>query len=66
MIRRNEEWDSRHVCQPESSWKEYDARGIYLCTVCDECEERKLSKYRPDVLTNPNYEADEPIEPEDY
>ena len=53
-----------HVCHPESSWKEYDARGIYLCTVCAACEESKLAKYRPDVLTNANYEADEPIEPE--
>jgi hypothetical protein len=25
-----------------------------------------LSKYRPEVLTNSNYYADEPIEAEDY
>jgi len=54
-----------HVCHPESSWKEYDARGIYLCTVCEKCVEKKLAKYRVDVLTDANYETYEPIEPED-
>ena len=44
------------------SWEEYDARGIYLCRVCDDCVEQKLSKYRPEVLSNPNYSASEPIE----
>jgi hypothetical protein len=44
---------------------EYDARGIYLCRACPKCKKSKLSKYRSDVLTNPNYEADEPIYPEE-
>ena len=48
------------------SWQEYDARGIYLCRVCDECAEARLSGYRPDVRTDPGYWADEPIEAEDY
>ena len=48
-----------------STW-EHDARGIPLCRVCPKCRTKKLSHYRPEVLTNPNYEADEPIEPEDY
>jgi hypothetical protein len=48
----------------EDSWWEYDARGIPLCKVCDKCEEVKLSEYRRDVLTNPSYVADEPIEQE--
>ena len=43
----------------------YDARGIFLCYTCDKCQEEKLSKYRPDVLTDSNYWADEAIE-EDY
>ena len=50
----------------EDSWWEYDARGIPLCKVCDRCEETKLSMYRPEVLNNPNYTADEPIEPETF
>lgn len=44
-----------------SHWQ-YDARGIELCRTCPKCHQRKLAKYRPEVLTNPNYEADEPIE----
>ena len=50
----------------ESSWWESDARGIPLARVCLECVDKKLSKYRPEVLTNSNYYADEPIEAEDY
>ena len=50
----------------ESSWWESDARGIPLARVCLECVDKKLSKYRPEVLTNSNYYADEPIEAEEY
>lgn len=45
---------------------EYDARGIFLVYTCEKCSDKKLRKYRPEVLTDPNYECDEPIEPEDY
>lgn len=45
-----------------NSWWENDARGIPLARVCTECKEKKLSVYRPEVLTNSQYEADEPIE----
>jgi len=45
-----------------NSWEEYDARGIYLARVCEHCVKHKLSKYRPEVLSNPNYWANEPIE----
>jgi hypothetical protein len=44
------------------SWWENDARGIPLARVCVKCKKEKLSGYRRDVLVNPNYEADEPIE----
>jgi hypothetical protein len=43
----------------------YDARGIFLCYACPKCRTRMLSGYRPDVLTDPNYPCDEPIDPED-
>lgn len=46
-----------------SSWQ-YDARGIELCRTCPKCHEEKMSHYRQDVLTNPNYDADEAIEEE--
>ena len=54
------------IHENEDAWWEYDARGIPLCKVCDKCEEVKLSMYRPEVLSNPNYMADEPIEPETF
>jgi len=44
---------SREVC---------DARGIYLCRVCDKCEREKLSGYRSDVLGDAGYWHDEPID----
>jgi hypothetical protein len=44
----------------------YDARGIELCKACPQCRADKLTSYRPEVLTDPNYEASEPIEPEEY
>jgi len=39
----------------------YDARGIPLARVCDTCEAEKLAKYRPDVLTDPDYWHDEEL-----
>ena len=48
----------------ESVWI-YDARHIPLARVCQDRRDEKLSRFRPEVLSNPNYEADEPIEPED-
>lgn len=48
-----------------SSWQN-DARGIPLCRTCDKCHDEKMSGYRPEVLTNSQYEADEAIEPEEY
>lgn len=46
------------------TWWENDARGIPLGRVCDECVTGFLAKFRPDVLTNPRYWHDEPIDPE--
>jgi hypothetical protein len=46
-----------------STWQ-YDARGIPLCRTCPVCHQKKMGRYRRDVLTNPNYHADEPIDPE--
>lgn len=40
----------------------YDAKGIYVTGVCTKCWEEALSKYRPEIFTDPNYEADEQIE----
>jgi hypothetical protein len=43
-----------------------DARGIFCTFFCDVCEEKKRAKYRPEIFTDSNYYADEPIDPEDY
>ena len=45
-------------------WAEYDARNIFLTYVCEDCREDKLKRYRSDVLTDPNYWHDEPIDEE--
>lgn len=37
----------------------YDARGIFCCYMCDDCEKKKREHYRLEVLTNPTYEADD-------
>ena len=47
-------------------WPIEDARGIFLTFVCEECKEEKLSHFRKDVLTDPDYWHDEPIDDEDY
>ena len=41
----------------EPPYATYDARGIFLTYVCDNCKKQKLKRYRPDVLTDPNYET---------
>jgi len=44
-----------------SSWQ-YDARGIELCRTCENCHQRKMAGYRPEVLTNSDYECTEDID----
>jgi hypothetical protein len=41
---------------------QFDARGIFLTYTCDDCHDRKMAGYRPDVLTDPFYWNDEPID----
>jgi len=41
-----------------------DARGIFCSFVCDKCERRKRAEFRPDIFTDSNYWADEPIDSE--
>jgi hypothetical protein len=45
----------------ESRWQ-FDARGIELCRTCRKCHKAKMMRYRPEVLSDPNYSADEPID----
>ena len=46
-----------------SEWQ-YDARGIPLRRTCEACHEAAMRRYRPDVLDDPNYWADEAIDEE--
>jgi hypothetical protein len=46
-----------------SSWQ-HDARGIPLRRTCETCHDEKMAEYRPDVLTDPSYWTDEPVEPD--
>lgn len=56
-----------HDCVRAVSWEEHDARGIYLCRVCDRCVDAKLAGYRPEILTGYGpLDVDEPIESEEW
>lgn len=46
----------------QNSWWMNDARGIPLCRVCERCQCFARKGYRPTVLNNTNYVADERIE----
>lgn len=57
--------DEDRVCLCGSSLNSrfyLDARNIPLFRGCTRCAPDKLKRYRPEVLTDPNYEASEPIE----
>jgi len=57
----------RHLCDRNDSWWENDARGIPLCRVCDQCQEAKLSQYRPEILSGYSQaDVDEPIYEDDW
>lgn len=54
-------------CEHKSgSYALYDARGIYCGQVCRRCEPERRRQFRAEVFTDPNYEASEDIEPEEY
>lgn len=48
----------------DSYWQ-HDARGIPLCRTCRVCHKKKMSAYRPEVLSNPSYECDEIVDEDD-
>lgn len=44
-------------------WIEYDAQGIPLGRVCDDCVDEHLARYRPEILSGYSQaDVDEPIE----
>jgi hypothetical protein len=44
-----------------SAWT-YDAKGVEIARVCDRCRDRVLDAYRREVLVDPGYELDEPLD----
>ena len=60
--------DCRNDPEVESSWAEYDGRGIYLYRVCWKCRSAKLGTYRRKVLRTFYSENDvcEQIEPDEW
>lgn len=55
----------RKLCDCGSGKECYDlldARGIFCCFVCENCEGKKKAKYRSDIFDDTNYLANEPIE----
>jgi hypothetical protein len=64
MIRIPKEWRPKPCsCGSGKLWKpQYDARGIFLTYTCEDCHDRKMAEFRPDLLTDPLYWTDEPID----
>ena len=58
--------DPFHICERPYRRALHDERGIFCCYVCDTCEAEKRARYRPEIFTDSQYEADEPIEEDDY
>jgi hypothetical protein len=50
-----------HTKNDGSHW-ERDARGIPLCRVCPLCRKAKLSRYRPEVLRDADYDTEEKVD----
>ena len=64
MIRIPKEWRPKPCsCGSGELWSpQYDARGIFLTYTWENCHDRKMAQFRPDVLTDPSYWTDEPID----
>lgn len=66
LLTEEERYNNRLLCPCGSGKyreKQFDGHGIFLCYTCEDCEEEKMSRYRPDI--HERYECDEPID-EDY
>ncbi len=48
-----------HTCDPQRKYRVHDARGIYAFSCCPLCEHTKRSRFRPEVFTDPNYDAED-------
>ena len=39
-----------HRCDDDLAWDEIDVNGDFLCRVCDECREAKLSRFKIELI----------------
>ena len=64
MTRIPKQWRPKPCsCGSGKLWTpQYDTRGIFLTYTCEDCHDRKMAGYRPDVLTDPEYWTGEPID----
>jgi hypothetical protein len=64
MARIPKQWRPKpRSCGSGKLWSpQYDARGIFLTYTCEDCHDGKMAGYRPDVLTDPSYWTEEPID----
>lgn len=46
----------------EEKFPLFDARGIFVSYVCEQCEEEVKSRYRSDIFTDCDYWTDEPVD----
>jgi len=52
--------DHCHYCGRDvEAPQRLDARGIFLTYACDACWRNERRSYRPEVLTDPQYAADD-------
>jgi hypothetical protein len=54
MASLRKEWRPKPcLCGSGKLWSpQYDARGIFLTYTCENCHDRKMGTYRPDVLAD--------------
>jgi hypothetical protein len=50
----------------DSAWQ-MDGRGIPLCRTCEDCHDKAMSRYRPEILEYYTQDdVDEPIEEDEW
>lgn len=54
--------DRSHVCDRRYRRELKDAKGVFCCFVCDDCEDEKRMRYKPEIFEDAGYDHDEPLE----
>lgn len=51
-----------HCGSEKYSYELYDAKGIYVSRVCEDCEEEVKAGFRPEIFEDSNYYTEEPVD----